>query len=131
MGNVNPNSVNLRNVATVGKGSSAVRKIVVIVHAVDAPGATCDPGELSDPTYVNLHMVDDDGDGVFNDGKTIVCEGGRASSNVRLDVFVQGPKSCLDSAVPDGRSTGAITATATGSVGTAPYVEDIDVRCAE
>jgi hypothetical protein len=135
--NINPNSVSLRNVATEGKGSSATRKMVLIVHAVDAPGATCDPGEFSEPTYVNLHMVDDDGDGVFDDGKTIVCEGGGSTSNVKMDVFFQGPKNCLDSVPPYtegpavGKSTGTITSTATGSAGTAPRIESTSVKCSE
>jgi len=81
-------------------------------------------------------MIDDDGDGVFNDGKTIVCKGGE-STNVKLDVFFQGPKNCLDSVSPYnpgpavGKSTGTVTATATGSFGTADAVEEIDVKCTE
>jgi hypothetical protein len=98
--NINSNQVVLQNVVSGGKGSSATRKMVMAVHAVDAPGATCDIGEFSDPTPVNLVMVDDDGDGVFNGGKTIVCEGGGVATDVKLDVFFQGPLNCENGAVP-------------------------------
>jgi hypothetical protein len=128
--NINPNSVSLKNVAA---GSSATRKMIVIVQAVDAPGATCDPGEFSEPTSINLAMVDDDDQSIFYDGKIIACEGGGATANVKFDVFFQGPKNCENSAVPTGgnhpKSTGLATSTATGSAGTAPYVETTSIRC--
>jgi len=107
--------------------------MVLIVHAVDAPGATCDPGELSEPTAINLHMVDDDGHGIYNDGKITVCEGGAGSTNVKLDVFFQGPENCENSDVPTGgahpKSTGFATSTATGSPGTTPHVESTAIKC--
>jgi hypothetical protein len=135
--NINPNQVSLKNVYSGGKGSSATRKMVLIVHAVDTPGATCDPGEFSNPTSVNLMMVDDNGDGVFNDGKTIVCEGGGGTTNVKLDAFFQGPKNCENSVPPFtpgpavGSSTGIISAMATGSAGTPVYTEDLSIKCFE
>ena len=82
-------------------------------------------------------MVDDDGDGVFNDDKTIVCEGGGATTNVKMDVFFEGPVNCLDSVSPFtpgpavGRSTGTVTSTATGSAGTPALVESTSVKCTE
>ena len=48
----------------------------MIVQAVDAPGATCDPGEFSNPTSVNLKMEDDRGNILIDSAKTVVCEGG-------------------------------------------------------
>jgi hypothetical protein len=111
--------------------------MVIIVQSVDAPGATCDPGDFSEPTSINLHMVDDDGDGVFNDSKTIVCEGGGATTNVKMDVLFRGPKNCLDSVPPFdpgsavGKSTGTVTSTATGSAGTPAVVESTLVKCSE
>ena len=47
--NINPNQVVLQNVGTGGKGADSTRKMVMIVQAVDAPGATCDAGEFSEP----------------------------------------------------------------------------------
>jgi hypothetical protein len=131
--NINPNQIVLQNVVSGGRGSSATRKMVLIVHAVDAPGATCDPGEFSEPTPVNLMMVDDDGDGVFNDGKTIVCEGGGVTTNVKWDVFFQGPLNCEDGAVPPPKPDFSLgTITSTGSApGTANYVESTRIKCFE
>jgi len=107
----------------------------LIIHAVDAPGATCDAGEFSEPTSANLTMVDDDGDGIVSGGKNVVCEGGGKTINVKLDVFFQGPLNCENSAVPPsgkpGSSTGTITSTATGSAGTTPYVESTGIKCFE
>jgi hypothetical protein len=131
--NIDPNQVVLQNVGTGGKGSDATRKMVVIVEAVDAPGATCDPGEFSEPTSVNLHRVDDDGDGVFNDGKIIVCEGGGGTINVKLDVFFQGPLNCENEALPPpkpGFSLGTITSTGSAP-GTTDYVEITRIKCFE
>jgi hypothetical protein len=131
--NINPNQITLKNVGSGGKGSTATRKMVLVVEAVDAPGATCDPGEFSAPTPVNLMMVDDDGDGVFNDGKTIVCGGGRGSTTVKLDVFFQGPLNCENGAVPPPKPDFSLgTIMSTGSApGTADYVEDIKIKCFE
>jgi hypothetical protein len=131
--NINPNQVVLQNVGTGGKGSTVTRNMVMTLNAVDAPGATCDPGEFSNSTAVNLMMVDDDGNGVFNDGKTVVCEGGGVATDVKLDVFFQGPLNCENGAVPPpkpGFSVGTITSTGSAS-GTADYVESIKIRCFE
>jgi hypothetical protein len=123
----------LQNVATGGKGADATRKMVMIVHAVDAPGATCDPGEFSNPTLVNLKMVDDDGDVLVNSSERIVCEGASVTTTVKWDVFFQGPMNCKNGAVPSpkpGFSLGTITSTGSAS-GTAAYVEDISIKCFE
>jgi hypothetical protein len=107
----------------------------LIIHAVDAPEATCDPGEFSEPTSVNLTMVDDDGDLVSSGGKTVVCEGGGKTTNVKLDVLFQGPLNCENSDVPasgnPSSSTGTITSMATGSAGTTPRVESTKIKCFE
>jgi cysteine-rich repeat protein len=131
--NINPNQVVLQSVGTGGKGASRTRTMVMIVHAVDAPGATCDPGEFSNPTSVNLMMVDDNGDGVFNDGKTIVCEGGAGTTNVKLNVFFQGPLNCENGAVPPPKPDFSLgTITSTGSAPhTTDYVEDTRIKCFE
>jgi hypothetical protein len=119
-------------VASGGKGSTLSRNMVVIVHAVDAPGATCDPGEFSDPTSVNLKMVDDDGDVLVDSSKTIVCEGGGVTTNLKRTVFFQGPDNCENGAVPPPKpdfSLGTITSTGTGSAGTSVYVENTKIKC--
>ena len=127
--NINPNQVSLKSVALRGKGSSKTRAMMMIAHAVDVPGATCDRGEFSDPTAINLRMVDDDGDVLVDSSETIVCEGGGVTTNVKRNVFFQGPKNCQGSDVPSDKSTGAITSTGTGSAGTAVYVEDTKITC--
>jgi hypothetical protein len=114
--------------------------MVVLVTAVDAPGVTCDAGEVSEPTKISLKMVDDDGDVLIDNGKTIQCKGGLDNDglpfmkNIKRNVFFQGPLNCKDSAVPpdtgpSSSTTGLITATGTGSAGTTPYVEDIKIKC--
>jgi hypothetical protein len=128
--NINPNQVVLQNVGTGGKGSDATRKMVMIVHAVDAPGATCDPGETSGPTSVNLKMVDDTGNILIDSSKTIVCEGGGATTNLKRTVFFRGPLNCENGAVPGGSSTGTITTTGSAP-GTADYVESTNIKCFE
>ena len=134
--NINPNQVVLQNVGTGGKGASATRKMTMIIHAVDAPGATCDPGEFSDPTSINLKMVDDgvfpDANVLINSSKTVVCEQGVRKS-VKRNVFFQGPLNCENGAVPPPKPDFSLgTITSTGTVpGTADYVEGIRIKCFE
>ena len=109
----------------------------MIVQAVDAPGATCDAGEFSDPTSVNLRMVDDDGDVLVDSAKTIVCEGGLNDEgmpktiNLKRDVFFQGPLNCENGTVPTPDfSLGTITSTGSAS-GASDYVESTSIKCSE
>jgi hypothetical protein len=76
-------------------------------------------------------MVDDDGDVLVDTSKTVVCEGGGATTNVKRAVFFQSPKNCENGAVPGGSSTGTITSTGTGSDGTSVYVESTKIKCFE
>jgi hypothetical protein len=132
--NIQPNQVSLKNVGTTsGKGSTLTRNMILIVRGVDAPGESCDPGDVSEPTEVKLTMVDDDGDIiVLERGKTVVCNGD-AATNVKIGVRFEGPVNCKDSAVPrdfrSKQSRGFITTTATGSAGTTDHVEDTKIRC--
>lgn len=127
--NINPNSTTLRKVATGGKGSDAIRKMNVFVFAVDAPGAVCDDGETSGPVSVNLRMVDDDGGELIDSAKIMVCIGGEEKKATR-EVLIQSPINCADSAVPDFRSVGVITATGSAP-GTPDYVEELTINCLE
>jgi hypothetical protein len=107
--------------------------MMLTVNAVDAPGATCDAGEFSDPTSVNHKMVDDDGDVLIDSSKTVVCEQG-VTMNLKRNVFFRGPLNCENGAVPPPKpdfSLGTITSTGTGSAGTAVYVEDTKIKCFE
>jgi len=119
--------------------SSATRKMVVTVDAVDAPGVTCDPGEFSNPTSVNLKMEDDSGNILIDSSKTIVCEGGLNDEgmpktiNLKRNVFFRGPLNCENGAVPPPKpdfSLGTITSTGTAP-GTADYVEGMKIKCFE
>jgi hypothetical protein len=74
-------------------------------------------------------MVDDDGDVLVDSSKTVVCEGGGATTNLKRNVFFQGPLNCENGAVPGGSSTGTITTT--GSTGTSVYVESTSIKCFE
>ena len=137
--NVNPNQVVLKNVATGGTFSSKTKKMILIVHAEDAPGASCDAGEVSNPTSINLTMEDDDcggppencgstGDILIDSRKTIVCEPGK-TTNVMRDVFVEGPLHCESSAVPSPTfSNGDVTATVS-IAGQPDFVEVLNVKC--
>jgi hypothetical protein len=130
--NINPNQVVLQNVGTGGKGADRTRKMVMIVDAVDAPGATCDPGEFSNPTSVNLKMEDDRGNILVDSAKTVVCEEG-VTTSLKRNVFFQGPLNCENGAVPPPKpdfSLGVITATGSAP-GTADYVESIGIKCFE
>jgi probable HAF family extracellular repeat protein len=137
--NINPNQVVLQNVGTGGKGSSATRKMKMIIRAVDAPGATCDPGEFSNPTPVNLKMEDDRGNILVDSAKIVVCEGGTdefgapKTINVKRDVFFQSPLNCENGALPPPKPDFSLgTIATTGSArGTADYVEDIKIKCFE
>jgi hypothetical protein len=104
--------------------------MVMIVNAVDAPGATCDPGEFSDPTSVKLKMEDDSGNILVDSATTIVCEQGVAT-NLKWNVFFQGPLNCENGAVPQpepGFSIGTMTSTGSAP-GTADYVESTSIKC--
>ena len=106
--------------------------MTAITHAVDAPGATCDPGEFSEPTMVNLKMVDDDGDILIDSAKTVVCAGGGKTTNLKLDVFFEGPLHCENGAVPPPKPDFSLgTITSTGSAGTSVYVESTKIKCFE
>jgi hypothetical protein len=99
---------------------------------VDGPGATCDPGEFSNPRWVNLKMVDDDGDVLVDSAETVVCEQG-VTTTVKWDVFLQGPLNCENGEVPSpkpGFSLGTITSTGSAP-GTADYVESTRIKCFE
>jgi hypothetical protein len=130
--NIKPDQVSLKNVGTTGNGSTLNRNMIITVHAVDAPGATCDPGEFSKRTLVNLKMVDDDGDVLVNSAEVVVCEQG-VTMNLKRNVFFRGPLNCENGAVPPpkpGFSVGTITTTGSAS-GTADYVEGIKIKCFE
>jgi len=100
--------------------------------AVDAPGAKCKPNQFSDPTPINLRMVDDTGDVLIDRSKTIVCSGRpNELTTVKFPVRFVGPNNCKDGVAPDGNklSTGTITNTATGSPGTVVYVDTTTIKC--
>jgi hypothetical protein len=121
--NINPNQVTLR------AGGSRNVKMVVIVSAVDAPNATCDPGEISAPTKIALKMVDYDGNELINNGKITTCKGGDAEKNIQRTVLFQSPLNCGDGVI---KST-ATTLTVPGLLpnGAAPYEEDTKIKCFE
>jgi cysteine-rich repeat protein len=128
---INPNQVVLQRVGTGGKGASSTRKMVMIVHAVDAPGATCDPGEFSNPTSVNLKMEDDGGNILIDSAKIVVCKQG-VTTLIR-NVLFQGPLNCESGAVPPPKpdfSLGTITSTVSAPH-TTDYVEDTMIKCFE
>jgi hypothetical protein len=133
--NIQPNQISLRNVATEGKGSTLMRNMVLVFHGVDAPGTTCNPGDVSEPTSINLTMIDDDGDILINRSKTAVCSAD-TTTNVKIGVEFEGPLNCEDSAIPSGGpggrqslSAGTITSTGTGSLGTSVRVERTRIKC--
>lgn len=109
---IEPHLTFLTDVGTGGQGSSGTKTVTVTYEAEDAPGASCDQGEESDPVSVNLFMTDDDDDVLIDSAKTIVCGHG-GSGSVDRSVFFQGPLNCKDSAVPSGNSFGDIFATST------------------
>ena len=129
--NVNPNQTTLKSVGNGGKGASETRQMRIIFNAADAPGATCDLGESSVSTSVNLRMVDDDGDVLVDSAKNFVClnEGPNDLPTAKRDVFWQGPKNCENSDVPTGKfSTGDITATVS-IAGQTDFVEVLNIKC--
>ncbi len=130
--NINPNQVVLQNVGTGGKGSDNTRKMVVTLNAIDAPGATCDPGEFSNPTSVNLEMEDDNGNILVDSAQIVVCEQG-VTINLKRNAFFRGPLNCENGAVPPPKPDFSLgTITSTGSVFlTANYVESTRIKCFE
>ena len=101
------------------------------INAVDAPGATCDPGEFSAPTPINLKMEDDGGNILIDSAKAVVCKQG--ATTLMRNVLFQGPLNCENGAVPPpnpGFSVGSITSTESAS-GTADYVESTSIKCFE
>jgi hypothetical protein len=126
--NINPNSTTLVKVASGGKGSDTVRRMTVHLRTVDAPGRTCDVGESSGPVKINLKMVDDTGDILLDNAKTVVCDGG--PQRLVRNVPFRSPKNCEGGVVPSGRSVGVITASASAP-GTGTYTEDQAINCNE
>jgi hypothetical protein len=106
--------------------------MVMILNAVDAPGATCDPGEFSASTPIKLKMEDDSGNILIDSAKTAVCEHG-VTTALKRNVFFQGPLNCENGAVPSakpGFSLGTITSTGSAP-GTTNYVESTGIKCFE
>jgi hypothetical protein len=106
--------------------------MVMIVQAVDAPGATCDPGDFSASTPVNLKMEDDSGNILIDNAKDVVCEQG-VTTTLKRNVFFQSPSNCEGGAVPStkrGFSLGTITTTGSAP-GTTDYVESTSIKCFE
>ncbi len=120
-------------------------KMVVLVHTVDAPGETCDPGEFSEPTKIKLTMVPDVGDIIVDNGKTVVCKHTDETFNVKRTVVVKSPENCEGVVEPPPRpdfSLGIITSTGAALVwdgdvgdwvsnGTTPRVESTKIKCFE
>jgi hypothetical protein len=125
--NINPNQITLQS------GGSKNVKMVVLVHTVDAPGATCDPGEFSEPTKINLTMVPDVGDIIVDNGKTVVCKHTDETFSVKRTVLIKSPENCAGGVPPPPKPDFSLgTITATGSApGTADYVEGIKIKCFE
>ena len=106
-------------------------KINMAVRAVDNLPATCEAGEFSEPTKINLRMVDDTGDVLIDNGKRIVCEGAGGTISVKRNVVVKSPLNCENGAVPPPGSSftlGAITSTGSAS-GTTDFVKAIGIKC--
>jgi hypothetical protein len=102
----------------------------VSVQAVDAPGARCKPNDFSEPTPINLRMVDEGGNVIIDRSKTIVCSGRpHETFSVKIGVTFRGPENCKEGVVPANQSTGDITSTGTGSAGTAAFVRDVKIKC--
>ena len=100
------------------------------LQALEAPGARCNPNESSEPTSINLRMVDDGGDVIIDRSKTVVCTGQpNVTTNVKIGVTFRGPDNCKDGVVPANQSTGNITSTGTGSAGTAAFVRNVKIKC--
>jgi len=131
--NINPNQVVLKNVGTRGRGSETTRKMVMNLTAVNSLGAYCNPGESSPSTWINLEMVDDDGDVLVDHSERVTCEGGGVTTTVKWDVFFQGPLNCENGAIPPpkpGFSTGTIAIR--GSAPLRPYYyESTRIKCFE
>jgi hypothetical protein len=130
--NINPNQIVLQNVRAGGKGATGTKKMAMIVYAVNGPGSTCDPGEISYPTRVNLKMEDDSGNILVDSAKVVVCRQGVTTIMTR-NVFFQGPLNCESGAVPDPISkvsTGTITSTGSAP-GATDYVESTRIKCFE
>jgi len=131
---IGTSQVVLRNVADGGKGSSNTRKVSIYYHTDDAPGRRCNGNEASEPTLLNLKMVDNDGDILIDDGKTVVCRARDkqvGALTLTREVFFQGPKNCLDSAVPTGKGFTDGPVTATASIPYQELVGEVNVKCRE
>ncbi len=104
----------------------------MILNAVNTPGATCDPGEFSNPTPINLKMEDDRHNILIDSAKLVVCEQG-VTTNLKRNILFQGPLNCENGAVPPPKPDFSLgTITSTGSApGTADHVESTKIKCFE
>jgi hypothetical protein len=119
----------LKNVATGGKGSRAVRAVTVQLAAEDVSPGSCPRGATSDPVDVNLLIVDDDGDTLINRTKGGFVWIGQTKVSAKFGVAFEGPKNCKDSAVPTANvSHGDLLVTATTDDGVEFAVRRINCR---
>jgi hypothetical protein len=122
------NAVALKNVSNGGKGSTIERTITVSLVAQEASPGSCPDGATSNPTTVNLTIVDDDGDLVFDrDKNSFVCTSGK-KVHAKFGVRYTGPDNCKDSAVPTRQtSSGTLFVNATTADGS--HDDDLRIQC--
>ncbi len=117
----------LKDVGTGGKASTIIRTVTVQLEAQESSAGSCPTGATSEPTMLNLRMVDDDDQIFFLRNKAgLVCTAGEPT-NAKFWARYSGPMNCKDSAVPTGNqpSAGNLFLTATTADGVLEVVRNI------
>jgi len=102
--------------------------MTVLLQAQEASPGSCPDGATSNPTSVNLKIVDDTGDGVLDSSKnSFVCTSG-STVHAKFGVRYTGPENCKDSAVPVSQtSRGTLFVTATTADGL--HTDTVKIQC--
>jgi hypothetical protein len=102
----------LKKTASLGKGSTQIKKVGVVMKAHERTRGACRPGTSTDTFSLQISMVDDDEDEPFYE-KTVT--GLTCDRRIRQQKFMveYDVENCAGSEAPDKTSKGEVTITAT------------------
>ena len=105
----------VRNTTSLGRGSTRIKKVGVVLKARERTRGACRPGSSTDTFSLTLVMVDDGGDEFFREERTgLTCD-----RRIRQQKFMATyeVENCAGSVAPNRRSRGEVTLTASTEYG--------------
>jgi len=101
----------LKRTSTLGKGSTQIKKVGVVLKAHGPTRDACRPGLSTDTFSLRLRMVDDNDQVILDETRTgLTCDRRIGQEKFMATYEVE---HCAGSVAPDRRSKGLVTVTAT------------------